>query len=105
MISVYVPDWLTDHRYKDLAWLPKRADRLVVAFGLPHADGIRLPRWSAGLRHVLKSASANNKEVYLSFGGWGGSDQEHNELLRSWAMAANAPRVFAGHVIESIKQF
>lgn len=94
--ALYLPDWLEAPAYQYLATLPLTGiNRYYLAFALPNASGeLQPPHISPALAQFLTS-QAPSAEIWISVGGWGATEAEHQAIVGWFAAMAAAPAELA----------
>ena len=103
--GIYLPAWLQQDEYKRLGELPlKKLDRVILAFAnLGPNGGLKAFAISRALGDLLYDLFNNGVEIYLAFGGWGHSDEDHAQLLEYWKQAARRAERFGKEVHEEVQ--
>ena len=97
---VYIETWDDSATYARIGALPLANVDLAISFAEPTADGgLTAPTVPDGLRSVVNRLDPN-AGIVLAVGGWGNTDQDHQNILRGFAAAANDPDGFAGRIAQ-----
>ncbi len=96
--TLYLPTWLGDRDAGQIAEATEGVPvRYNIAFALPGADGtVELPD-----TELIQPLLTTAESIGLSIGGWGGSDEEHEQILKHWQAALDNPDQFATSVTEA----
>ena len=98
--SIYLPLWLNSEAYNDIG---KRLDlsqidRFLLAFAVPdRSEKWIVPSIDPALISLINSL-AGRSEMALSFGGWGDSQAQHDQIIKSFRLAGDKPLEFTKNV-------
>lgn len=112
-VGGYLPTWLSDAEYARISET-EGVDKLYVAFAtVDTAGNVIMPKLSPAAISAISTLGAKAQKtdqesqmggVYLSVGGWGANQQQHDDMLKGFSAGLDQPDAFAAKLKTSVTE-